>query len=285
MGIDFNFGGDYEIEDNEIIKLTEYAGVKEAKVSKSYPKQNNLKNCKRLSSTEYYDKRDGKVKKYKLRSYRTKENIQNSMKKARDYLKNNFDGSDNEIFVTLTYADEMRDMNKLKKDYDYFWKRLKKQYQDLEYLYVVEMQENRKSLHLHILLKDPKHSKLFIPHEEIERLWNKGIIWVSRINMKDTIQLLSKENKDEKTAIGRVITYMTKPETKLSVPRHKNIYSKSNGIVNPKTSKMTKKNANQFCNDNDYEFQYGYAGRVRSSGITVSYIKCQIYKKKEKKKE
>lgn len=70
----------------------------------------------------------------------------------------------------------MNDMEQLKKDFDYFWKRLTRQMQDLEYLYVVEIQEERNSLHIHALIKDTMHQKLYIPFEELSRLWNKGYV-------------------------------------------------------------------------------------------------------------
>ena len=59
------------------------------------------------------------------------------MKTATDYSLNYFNGGKNEIFVTFTYENPMNDMEQLKKDFDYFWKRLKMQMQDLEYLWIV----------------------------------------------------------------------------------------------------------------------------------------------------
>ena len=41
------------------------------------------------------------------------------------------------------------------------------------------------------------HPKLYMPFEELSRLWNKGYVWVSKINMKDTKTLVIDENKDE----------------------------------------------------------------------------------------
>ena len=208
------------------------------------------------------------------------------MKKVTDYTLNNFNGGKNEIFVTFTYENPMNDMEQLKKDYDYFWKRLKMQMQDLEYLYVVEMQEERKSLHIHALIKDTKHSELHIPFEELTRLWNKGFVWVSRINIRDTKKLIIAENKDERTAIGRVRKYMTKIRTKENVPKDKNIYSKSKGIIAPNEINIPNKEALQFANENEYEFYYGYSGNlITPKGFLVATITGKFYKKKTTEEE
>lgn len=277
MEINFNSEGDYAIKEEAKVKLTEYK--KRAKIVETSNIVNALKGYKKLNSEEYYDEIEKKVKKYKVRAYRTRSGLNNSMNKVRNYLINNFFGEENELFVTLTYKQQMQNMEQLKKDYDYFWKRLKRQYQDLEYLYVVELQEDRNSLHLHILLKDIKHKELYIPHGEITRLWNKGHVWVSKINMRDTIGILSDYTIKERTAIGRVIKYMTKIETKLKVPRNKNIYSKSKGIIAPKIKKMTFKEAKEIVNQNEYKFSHGYSGELRTwkHGYIIGEIKGQIY--------
>ena len=41
-------------------------------------------------------------------------------------------------------------------------------------------------------------------------VWNKGYVWGSRINIRDTKTLIIPENKDERTAIGRVRKYYCK---------------------------------------------------------------------------
>lgn len=283
MSTNFKFTGDYKIGEEESVKVIKYDAEKSAKIVKAISNGNHLKNFKRLNADEYYDKKEKKVKKYKKNKYRTTSGIQNSMRKAKDYLRNNFNGGKNESFLTLTYETEMMDMEKLKQDFKNFWEDLKKQYQDLEYFYVVEIQEERESLHIHALIKDTKHKKLYIPHEEIYRLWNKGNIWVSKITNRDTKEIVIKENKNDKKAIDRVIKYMTKSKTKEKIPRDKNLYSKSRGITLPTITKTKQKEAELDLKDNGFVFEYGYAGYLltRKSGYVVATIKGQVYKKKE----
>ena len=277
---------DKEIADDEIVKMTEYVESKKLKIVNTSNTKNHIKNYKRLNKDEYYDKAEKKVKKYKKSDVRPISGISQSMKKVGDYVMNNFNGGNNEKFVTFTYENPMNDMEQLKKDYDYFWKRLKMQMQDLEYLYVVEMQEERKSLHIHALIKDTKHSELHIPFQELTRLWNKGYVWISRINIRDTKTLVIPENKDERTAIGRVRKYMTKIRTKENLPRNKNIYSKSDGIIAPKTTAIPNIKAEQFANENEYEFYYGYSGNlITPKGFLVATITGKFYKKKTTEEE
>lgn len=277
---------DKEIADDEIVKMTEYVESKKLKIVNTSNTKNHIKNYKRLNKDEYYDKAEKKVKEYKKSDVRSISGISQSMKKVGDYVMNNFNGGNNEKFVTFTYENPMNDMEQLKKDYDYFWKRLKMQMQDLEYLYVVEMQEERKSLHIHALIKDTKHSELHIPFQELTRLWNKGYVWISRINIRDTKTLVIPENKDERTAIGRVRKYMTKIRTKENLPRNKNIYSKSDGIIAPKTTAIPNIKAEQFANENEYEFYYGYSGNlITPKGFLVATITGKFYKKKTTEEE
>ena len=283
MYLIFDMEKDKIIDDDSMVKMTEYNGEKKLKIIETLNTQNNFINIKRLDKDRYYNKIENKVKLYNKSDVRSISGIRHSMKKVSDYIRNNFNGGKNEIFVTLTYSDSMSDMEQLKKDYDYFWKQLTKQMPDLEYLYVVEMQEERNSLHIHALIKDTIHSELHIPIEELNRLWNKGYVWVTRINMRNTRRFVIDESKDERTAIGRERKYMTKIKTKENVPRDKNIYSKSKGIIAPDTIRITNKEAQQFANDNEYEFYYGYSGDIRTlSGFVVGSIKGKFYKKKNK---
>ena len=286
MKLIFRLEEDKKIEDDSMVKMTEYNGEKKLKIVETSNTQNNLINSVRINKDEYYDKIEKKIKLYNKSDVRSISGIRHSMKKVSDYIRNNFNGGKNEIFVTLTYSDSMNDMEQLKKDFDYFWKRLTRQMQDLDYLYVVEMQEERNSLHIHALIKDNIHSKLNIPVEELSRLWNKGYVWVTRINMRDTKRFVINESTDERTAIERVRRYMTKIRTKENVPRNKNIYSKSKGIVAPTTIQISNKEAQQFVNNNEYEFYYGYSGNLTTvRGYVVGTIKGKFYKKKNKKDE
>lgn len=79
---------------------------------------------------------------------------------------------------------------------------------------------------------------------------------------------------------------MVKIKTKENVPRDKNIYSKSKGIIAPTTIQISNKEAQQFVSDNEYEFYYGYSGNLTTTrGYLVGTIKGKFYKKKNKKDE
>lgn len=98
--------------------------------------------------------------------------------------------TDFKTFLTLTYADNMQDLKKSKEHLDYFFKKLKKDYKDLKFIYVLEFQE-RGAIHYHLLINinlvkayKGKKSK---EHKEIEnkfnkKYWNRGFIDLKALN-------------------------------------------------------------------------------------------------------
>lgn len=79
---------------------------------------------------------------------------------------------------------------------------------------------------------------------------------------------------------------MTKIRTKENVPKDKNIYSKSKGIIAPNEINIPNKEALQFANENEYEFYYGYSGNlITPKGFLVATITGKFYKKKTTEEE
>ena len=114
----------------------------------------------------------------------------------------------------------------------------------MQFIAVIENQKIRTSWHIHMLIKDTKHDNLYIPQEEIERLWNKGNVSISRITNRNINEILSgidinEEDKKEDNAITKVINYMCKTQSKEDVPVGKKLYYKSRGIKFPSVQKMS----------------------------------------------
>ena len=57
-------------------------------------------------------------------------------------------------FITITYKENMQDLRKSKKQVGLFFQKLKRDFQDLKYVYVLEYQE-RGAIHYHILTNFP----------------------------------------------------------------------------------------------------------------------------------
>lgn len=104
MYLIFDMEQDKKIDDDSMVKMTEYNGEKKLKITETLNTQNNFVNIKRLDKDRYYNKIENKIKLYNKSEVRSISGIRHSMKKVSDYLRNNFNGGRNEIFVTLTYS-------------------------------------------------------------------------------------------------------------------------------------------------------------------------------------
>ena len=232
-------GKNYHIKKDDYVKVTEYLNKKELKIKNSSNQNNHLKNFVRLNKEEYLNKKTGEILKYAVNEKRTKRAINNSMKKLNELLKNNFNGDKNEAFLTLTYEGVESDFDNAVKDMGNFWKKLKKEFQDLEYVAVIEEQK-RKSWHIHMLLKNMRHKSIYIPEEEIKRLWKKGNVSISKITKRGIKNALYEEEMSDyaEEPIEKVIRYMCKLKSKENTPKSKKMYYKSRGMKFPKESKM-----------------------------------------------
>lgn len=87
-------------------------------------------------------------------------------------------------FITLTYADTVLDIKKVRYDISKFVKNMKNRGYDMKYLYVLENQKkrgvkenNKGSLHVHMVLFIDK----YIPKEDIDKSWKKGYTGINAI--------------------------------------------------------------------------------------------------------
>lgn len=80
--------------------------------------------------------------------------------------------------LTLTYAENMQDVAKAKKDFNLFMKRLRYHLgiDFLPYIYVIEFQD-RGACHFHAILGSP-----FIDFNLLTSVWGFGHIWIAKIN-------------------------------------------------------------------------------------------------------
>lgn len=105
-------------------------------------------------------------------------------------------------------------------------------------------------------LKDTVHRKLYIPQEEIERIWNNGFGDVARITDKGIKHIIGgykfKEDDNgevKKDAMNKLAAYMCKTKSKEQIPTGKKGYYKSRGIKKPTIQKMSYKEAQKILND------------------------------------
>ena len=147
-----------------------------------------FENVQKLSKTEYVLKDTGEVLEYNLSENRGENTagLKDTFRKIRDLINNNFTGAGNELHVTLTYAENMTDLGRLHNDFKRFWQKYKRRYGDVEYLSVVEPQ-GRGAWHCHVLIRHNDLEKVFVPADELARLWGQGFIKIRSLKGVDNI--------------------------------------------------------------------------------------------------
>lgn len=117
-----------------------------------------------------------------------KASVAQSLKRLRDIINANLEIPDNALWVTLTYAKNMRDEKQLYADFHAFFKRFRR-YQErkgqppADYIACAEPQ-GRGAWHLHVLLIFPNKAH-FIPNAEMAKLWKHGFTKVTDLKAVD----------------------------------------------------------------------------------------------------
>ena len=148
-----------------------------------------LYNVVKLNKDEYMIRDTGEIKKYVKSENRGQniEGLKKTFKKIRDLINNNFIGASNELHITLTYAENMQDTKKLYKDFDKFMKRFRYRYNyNIDYISVVEPQ-GRGAWHCHLLLRFNGLDKIYIPNDDIAKIWGNGFTHTDSLEGIDNI--------------------------------------------------------------------------------------------------
>lgn len=176
------------IDNSKIVTVTKMNHIVEVQYMQ---KRNNKNNILKLNSDEYLVLDTQEIKQFKKTTKRSdsKNSLYQTFKRLRYLINNNFTGARNELFVTLTYADNMTDKDILYKDVDKFLKRLRYKYNaitSIDYINVVEPQ-NRGAWHCHILLRFNDLEEVFISNEDMFELWGHGFVTVKAIDKVDNV--------------------------------------------------------------------------------------------------
>ncbi|MDP2924046.1 MAG: hypothetical protein Q8O30_10070 [Candidatus Omnitrophota bacterium] len=148
-----------------------------------------LENVLRLSKIHYMILDTGEVLEYNLSENRADNiaGLKDTFRKVRDLINTNFKGGENELHLTLTYRENMKDIKQLYNDFKDFWKRYKYKYgDDIDYLSVIEPQ-GRGAWHCHVLIRHNDGMKVFIPSNDLEKLWGHGFIKIKSLKGVDNI--------------------------------------------------------------------------------------------------
>ena len=111
-----------------------------------------------------------------------------SIRRLRMIINANFFGEPNELFITMTYAENMQDIKRLYRDFKNFYDRLKRRYKEYKFEYINAIEPQlRGAWHIHLLLKAMNVQYLYIPNDEIAELWRYGFTKTKRIENVDNI--------------------------------------------------------------------------------------------------
>jgi len=142
---------------------------------------------KKLNADEFVDLRTGEVREFEKNTSKQRENLRETFNNLKALIRTNFD-ADNEhkqLFITLTYKENMTDYERLYEDFKKWLMKLKyhcKGHQ-LEYIAVAEPQ-GRGAWHMHVMLKSDKF--LHLDNKTIVApMWGHGMTDTQRLKSDD----------------------------------------------------------------------------------------------------
>ena len=153
--------------------------------------------------------KDGRKGKQELSQEEKKFNKEQKRKQTLYIARNNIirliSANEDELrtFITLTYKENMQDIKQSRKDLDIFFKRLRRKYKDLKYIWVMEYQF-RGAIHFHLLTNipikiitaKPKEKKSMeqkqYENEFRDKFWQHGFIDLRNIGEENDIRNVGK---------------------------------------------------------------------------------------------
>lgn len=258
------------IQPHEIVTVTQMKHITEIQYLE---KMNTSCNIRKLDKDRYMRLDTGEILEYNHIDTRDESynSLRQTFKKIRNLINNNFEGTGNELHVTLTYAENVTDPKRLYMDFKKFLKRLRYVYDSttsIDYMSVVEPQE-RGAWHCHVLLRFNDLERVYIANnvnrktgESIDAplrdMWGQGNVTIHSLKGVDNIgaylsAYLSDVELNADTALTAAVEnreIMTKTVNGTEkrfikggrlhmYPAGMNLYRKSKGIEHPARPKMT----------------------------------------------
>lgn len=197
---------------------------------------------RKLDKNRYMVIETGEIKPFEKNSSLRIDNVEvvkKTMKKLRRLITHNFDGGNNQLWITLTFSEEVTDYKIASNDYKQFMKKLRRRYSNLDYISVIEPQASGR-WHFHVLLKDSTNKTLYISNEEISAIWGKGFTKTKRMKTTDNIgNYVTTYLTDLKLEDGK---QSSKGARLYFYPRGIRIYRRSKNIEDPVEIRDLKEN-------------------------------------------
>ena len=234
----------------------------------SMTRANRHARVRRLDKDTYRDEATGEVREYQHRDNRSqnRNSLLRTFAKIRGIVNANSEYPPSVKFITLTYAENMTDPERLYKDFKAFWQRFKRWakrngQKQPEYLMVVEPQQ-RGAWHGHLLLFYGDERAPFIPHGELCGLWGNGGVWITNVDdvdnigaylsayLTDAVVDAEPEDDETKTVNGEKKSVIKGGRLHM-YPTGMNIYRCSRGIKRPKVIVLHSDYAEQWREEHD----------------------------------
>ena len=257
-------------------------------------KRNSAAHIRKLDAYTYLNLETGEVCEYQKSENRS-ENVNSlgqTFKRMRYYINNNFKGTANELFITLTFAKESFDSKMVSDDIEKFIKRLKYRYRavsTIDYFNVVEPHASGQ-FHAHVLLRFNDVKKIYIPVLELKEIWSHGRVDIKTLKDVDNIGAylsayladieLTEENALQAIQSGhQVVVKEVEGQKKKYIkggrlkyyPPGMRIFRKSAGIKYPERVEMTYKNAKKIVGSAQPHYKKSYEIQNEDFSNTITY--------------
>lgn len=172
------------ISDHDIVRVKEMGNITEILYMQ---KRSSICSIVKLDKDHYCDKRTGEVLEFKHTENRSQnlKSVAKSLGMGRDILNTNITDVSKCRWLTLTYAENMTDPKKLRKDFENFNVRLRKIYGNYEFITAAEPQA-RGAWHLHVVLIF-KDKAPFMENSIVAKAWKRGFVTVKSLDNVDNV--------------------------------------------------------------------------------------------------
>lgn len=253
-------------------------------------KRNHKQHIQKIDQDHYVLLETGELLEFQKSDNRgdNENSLRKTFKNMRYLINKNFKGLPNELHVTLTYAENMKDTKRLYTDFKNFMKRLRYKFkgESIDYLNVIEPQE-RGAWHCHLLLRFNDRERVFISNTELAEMWGQGFLTIKSLKDVDNIgAYLSAYLADIEVPEGRVV----KNEQNVVVkqvdgkdkrfikggrlwmyPPGMNLFRSSRGIVKPERIEMTYENIKKVVGSVKPHYQKKYMVEKDDFKNTITY--------------
>ena len=142
----------------------------------------------KLDRDHWLDVESGEIREYEHGSTRADAvaSLRRTFRNVRALINANCADVEKVRWITLTYAENMTDTERLYRDFHAFWKRFKRRWPGCEYIIVVEPQK-RGAWHVHMLAIWPDGVTPFVPNDKLRECWGHGFVKVTALDGIDNV--------------------------------------------------------------------------------------------------